>query len=625
MLNIALIAQENINSSKIESFLNAHTSTGIVMKYNTLAEYSRDNFQASSIFIIISDKNDINSLLLADKNTPKYCIGHKFDYSIYRHSIDCGAKDFILFESAETDIDKILKALIAESRSTHSSVIHSTFASLDDIVVLINIQEEILNIFNDRNNALFSQNHIGKNIKQLPIPENIKSKITTATQKLTETNEPQSFEYSRIINNQVFWFDAKVSWLENENSNIGFVMLARDITERKQTEKDLLKAKKKAEESDRLKSAFLTNMSHEIRTPLNGILGFTQLLCIGFDENDKKKTYANAIQKSSEQLLSIITDIVDISKIESGLFKTDVGRVNIKELLLQLEKDFYKEKKAQNKDIIELNLSFPDNLPEFISTDEKRVTQVFGHLFNNALKFTFNGSISFGIKEESIGQLLCYVSDTGIGIEPENTKAIFELFRQEDDSRTREFGGNGLGLAICKGITSILGGDIWVESNKNIGSTFYFTIPTNSEILSNKNIENQDLKQKELDHNWKGKTILIVEDEELIFEYFKEILSDTEVSYLHTKNGREAVEICKDNPQIDIVLMDIQLPDLNGYEALKSIREFRTELPIIAQTAYALSGDKEKAINAGFNAYISKPINRDLLFGTIDNIFNGKK
>jgi len=618
MLKVAFISNNESVKEQANRILKNIKSVSLVMEFESIDDYTSNSLNANLIFIHIKIETDIHNVLRLPKLARKYCILENFTYLNYRKAVDCGADGVLTFENFDENLHKTLSG---ESENITplitSSALHSTFNSLDDVVVVINKNQEIVNVYNDKDSTLFQKSFIGETFDMLPIPESIIQKINLSISLLNQTHKTQSFEYSKIFNNKVYWYDAKVSCLESHGETHGYIILARDITERKQTEKELLQAKKKAEQSDMLKSAFLTNMSHEIRTPLNGILGFTQLISIGFEEGDKKKVYANAIQRSSEQLLNIISDIVDISKIESGLLKLKREELSLREIFVGLYDKYRNDKNIVDSSNIEFNMKIGNGIPDEIVSDKMRITQVLEHLLNNAFKFTSKGEIEFGIRKGNSSSLLLYVKDTGVGIDTESVNFIFDQFRQEDESKTREYGGTGLGLSISKGLVKLLGGEIWVESEKNKGSIFYFTLPFTVPQKNDEVVPVPELSL-EIDQDWEGKTFLIVEDEELVFEYFKEILSDTAVSYLHSKNGLEAVEICKDNPQIDIVLMDIQLPDINGFEAMKRIKEFRSELPIIAQTAYALSGDKEKALKEGFQDYITKPINRELLFATIN-------
>ena len=400
--------------------------------------------------------------------------------------------------------------------------------------------------------------------------------------------------------------------------------LIGEIVSRKMTEQqitktniELIKAKEKAEESDRLKSAFLANMSHEIRTPMNGILGFTDLLKEPGLTGKQQKDYIEIIQKSGDRMLNTVNDIIEISRIETGQIKLVSNLVNISDHLTTLCIFFRLE--AENKGlklILDNNLTQAESL---IKTDKNKFGSIVTNLIKNAIKYTDKGSITIGCNKK--GEFLeFYVTDTGIGIPANRIVAIFNRFEQADIEDSRALQGSGLGLSIVKSYVEMLGGEIWVESEEGVGSQFYFTHPyktTNIEIPeTNREHSNKPLSLK------KGLKILIAEDDETAIAFLKIVLKEYEKEMLIAKNGIETVEMCRNNPDLDMVLMDIKMPGLNGYEATQQIREFNKNVYILAQTAYAQLGDREKAIVVGCNDYISKPIQKDELFGKLEKYFN---
>ena len=391
----------------------------------------------------------------------------------------------------------------------------------------------------------------------------------------------------------------------------------RDITERKLAESELIEAKEKAEESDRLKSAFLTNMSHEIRTPMNGILGFAELLKEPNLTSDDQQDFIQTMQISGERLLNTINSIVDISKIESGLMGIDIEETNLNEKIEFTYKFFKPE--AENK---KLQLLYKNGLPTneaIIKTDNEKVYGILTNLVRNAIKFTFDGSIEFGFEKK--GEYLeFFVKDTGIGIPQKQQQLIFERFRQGSESHNRGYEGSGLGLSISKSYVEMLGGRIWVESKEGLGSTFYFTIPyiaVSEEKTTIENVVSAEHKEVQL----KNLKILIVEDDEISYSLLSRTLQKISQEVLHVITGVQAVEACRNYPNLDLVLMDIRMPQMNGLEATQQIRQFNKDVIIIAQTAYAFTGDREKAIEAGCNDYISKPINKTLLYELIKKYF----
>ncbi|NOZ48223.1 MAG: PAS domain S-box protein [Chlorobi bacterium] len=412
-----------------------------------------------------------------------------------------------------------------------------------------------------------------------------------------------------------------VPLIENDDVKLVYVIV-ENTTQRKNIELELIKAKEKAEESDKLKSSFLANMSHEIRTPMNAIVGFSDLINNEIISGDEQKKYTEIIKYNSNQLLQIINDILDISKIEVGQLKIVKKACNINDLFDKLYNVFIEETKHKEKLKIIKNKTL-SNEECVIQTDELRLWQVLTNLINNAIKFTENGYVEFGYyiqDEEYKHNLVFYVKDTGIGISKKNIKNIFNVFHRADQATNKIYGGTGLGLSICKGITKLLGGKIWVESNVSSGSVFYFTLPYEIQKRENKMEKNNSEERKSKDFNWQGKSILVVEDNMPNFIFIKELLKRTEAKIIHAEAGDEAVDIATNN-YLDMVLMDIRLPEMDGYEATRKIKLIKPDLPIIAQTAYAMADDRIKCFEAGCNGYFSKPINRTELLQMIDTYF----
>ena len=397
---------------------------------------------------------------------------------------------------------------------------------------------------------------------------------------------------------------------------------------------ELIIAKEHAEESDRLKSAFLANMSHEIRTPMNGILGFTEMLKEPDLPNDQRMYFVSIIEKSGERLLNIINNIIDISKIESGLMKVKKSGINVNEYLDQVLAFFNPEAESKN-----IKLIYKVGLPReeaILETDSEKFYAILINLVKNALKYTETGFVEFGYNRVKTLQatslpnhsyLQFYVKDTGIGIPKDRLEAIFERFVQADifDKMARQ--GAGLGLSISKAYVEMLRGKIWVESEeenlsvgKSGGSTFYFTLPYYSKPIEVSNVGNEILIPAKEIHINKLK-ILIAEDDEPSSELASIAVMKFGKEIIKTKTGKGAVEACRNNPDTDLVLMDILLPEMNGYEATQLIRQFNKEVVIIALTAFAMTGDKEHAIEAGCNDYISKPVKKAELVEMIQKYF----
>jgi len=354
--------------------------------------------------------------------------------------------------------------------------------------------------------------------------------------------------------------------------------------------------------SDNLKSAFLANMSHEIRTPMNSIIGFSQLL---EDETDSliRGQYIKIILTNGENLLRLIDDIIDLSKIESGNLKITLSNVNINKLFSELNDLFLLELQKREKVNIRIEFSLPDeNL--YLTTDHLRLRQILSNLISNAVKFTSQGLIRISC-EKNKQELLFRVSDTGVGILPENQPGIFDRFVRFDyHDMNRE--GSGIGLSIVQKLINLLHGRIWFDSLVGKGSNFYFSLPyiidTNKYQLNNIMETDQQLKET------KAKSLLLVEDVDSNALLIKESLRTLEIKIHHVNNGLDAIKFIEMNPETNLVLMDLKLPVMDGYEATRVIKKMNPNIKVIAQTAYAMVGDKEKAIESGCDDYLTKPI-----------------
>jgi PAS domain S-box-containing protein len=398
-----------------------------------------------------------------------------------------------------------------------------------------------------------------------------------------------------------------VTLLEFVSQNISIAI------QRKKFETKLKKALKKAEESDLLKSAFLANMSHEIRTPMNGIIGFSELLAEKNISETDRHNYAKIVINSSNQLLSIVNDILDISQIEAGMISLKESNVSLNEIMDNLFL-FYNQKATKQN--IKLNLQKELVSPnDIITTDDIKLNQILNNLLSNSLKFIEKGTVSFGYTLEN-SNIQFYVKDTGIGIKEEEQKKVFERFVQAENRLTKKHRGNGLGLSICYKLVELLGGKIWLESEFQKGTTFFFTIPYSTCDIQKFSVKQVEIKEDTNSTN--ALTILVAEDEEYNRMYLNEIFSKTNHHIIEAKNGQQAIEICLNNSNIDLILMDVKMPILDGLEATKEIKKHCPNLPIIAVSAYAMESDISIAMEAGCNDAISKPINRKKLMALIN-------
>ena len=405
-------------------------------------------------------------------------------------------------------------------------------------------------------------------------------------------------------NGELFWESVVISAILNGEGVItNFVAVKEDITERKKMLEELIVAKEKAEESDRLKSAFLANISHEIRTPMNGILGFSELLKEPHLSGEEMSEFIELIQKSGHRMLNLINDLIDISCIDAEETKVEIREIPLNDLMRDIHTFFKPDARSK-----ELRLTFTTGLSDnesLIKTDSGKLTRVLTNLINNALKFTMKGGVDFGYSRKE-NTLEFYVIDSGIGIPVEMQDKVFDRFHQVDNSLTRGYEGAGLGLSISKALIKILGGTIHVESIDGAGTTFSFTIPYNPTQLPT-----ADYPLPTAGYPLPAShCILIVDDDSMSTLLLQKNLKGEKIAILYAENGWEAVELVRHHPEINLVLMDIKMPVMNGFEATRLIKQQRPELPVIAQSAFTSKEERQKARDAGCDNFITKPINK---------------
>jgi len=485
---------------------------------------------------------------------------------------------------------------------------------------------------NDKLSLNFKEDVLGRKCWEVYRDSKKQCSICPLVKKIN-VGHTESVEIENILNTKTYEIFHTGMIFNGQNAILRIFI---DITERKAAEQELINAKVHAEESDRLKSAFLANISHEIRTPMNGILGFTELLKESDLSSKDKEAFFSIIEQSGERMLNTINHIVDFSKIESGEMKAKLSETNVTDQINNVFVLFNPE--AEKKG---LQLLFHNGSPGYentILTDKTKLFTILSSLVNNAIKFTKSGSVEIGVaticrsaqaradltngqsSELDQTELQFYVKDTGIGILPNQKEYIFDRFRQGNETLDKEYQGAGLGLAIAKAYVEMLGGRIWVESEHGKGSVFYFTLPyltTQIEVLTPVDkISLPDKKEQQKQLN-----ILIAEDDDSSEKLISILVEKIGKKITNARTGIEAVNVCRNNPDLDLILMDIQMPEMNGYDATREIREFNKNVVIIAQTAYALAGDSNKAIEAGCNDYITKPITKKKLTELISKYF----
>ena len=440
------------------------------------------------------------------------------------------------------------------------------------------------------------------------------------TNRVKGVNVPGHYSFRiQTKSKQVLWVDINSVYFEWNGVPASLSFLS-DVTERRKTERQLVLAKNKAEESDKLKSIFLANMSHEVRTPMNAILGFSELLSLSTLSEEKKVYYISMIQTAGKQLLHIINDIVDVSKLEVNqlrLNKQDVKLYDIYKQSIEVLKSnpLFKEKKDVN-----LLLDLPSTCRELkVHADPYRIRQILDNLLSNAIKYTDKGDIKFGCsleKKKNTVLIKTYIQDTGVGIPDSKKDIIFKRFRQVEENHYRE--GAGLGLSITRGILDLMGGELSFESTVGKGSTFFFSL----ELDKAKESQTMNNQVSKSIPDLKGLNIYIAEDDLTSFFLIKEYLSESGALVSHAKDG-EALMSLLDKKVPDLLMLDINMPKKDGFTCLEEIRHNKFDIKIIAQTAYAMENEKDRCLASGCQGYVSKPIDPDILFEEIKKVLNG--
>jgi len=503
------------------------------------------------------------------------------------------------------------KTMLALTRQT--ARLDAVISVLPDLLFIVNTQGDFVDFFTtDPSRLAVDPKHIKEmNLKHLFPPDEVERQLAIFRECI-ETRSVMTFEYNLTAEGNILYYETRTAPLSEDT----VLTIVRDITELKKNEikiknynSELIAAKEKAEKSDQLKSAFLANMSHEIRTPMNSIMGFADLLNDPELDSQRRQEYTEIIISRSNDLLQIINDVLDISHIESGNAAIHNTTCDLNNLLDKLQEMFTAKLQLKPGSKVHLVCEKAVRVGQLaFQVDEFKLKQIFVNLLDNAFKFTEKGTIRFGFLMPANGTITCFVSDTGIGVDPQYSEIIFERFRQADIPNRNKYKGTGLGLAICKGYAELMGGRIWVESEPGKGSRFCFQLPF-IQIMEDGSMNTQ---QKVISgYNWKGKNIVVVEDDEQNVRYLQAILRKTGATVYPVNNGASFRELITEMPDIQLILMDIQLPEEDGWQLTQYTKSVRADIPVIAQTAFGMESDRLKSIEAGCDNFIAKPISPD--------------
>jgi signal transduction histidine kinase/ligand-binding sensor protein len=467
--------------------------------------------------------------------------------------------------------------------------------SIPDLVFLFNREGIFLNFHTPSKDSLYvpSEEFMNRPVEEV-LPKYMADLTHDNLGKLFSSGEPQTYEYEMMDNGNRRFFDARMVLCGKDKA----LTIVREITNQKKIQQELIIAKERAEESDLLKSAFLANMSHEIRTPMNGIIGFATLLKQNDIDNDKRSKYIDIISSNADHLLSLIDDIIDISKIETGNIEINTEIVNLHQLFEDMFRMFYDRKPG-------VEIRFLTGKFINIWCDKIKLSQVLSNLIGNAIKFTDSGFVEYSVNRQD-KMLIFRVEDTGTGIKKDDGEKIFDRFAQGANTSGMNRGGTGLGLAISKAYIEKMGGKIWFESELGVGTVFNFSIPY---IPANQKVVKKPGSAGPIEREL---TILVADDDSMNCLFIEEIFSDSNINTIQAINGKEAVELCSEF-DFDLVLMDMKMPVMDGLEATKKIKALKPGLPVLAVSANVFWLDREKSLKAGCDDYLTKPFRPDEL------------
>jgi PAS domain S-box-containing protein len=582
---------------------------------------------------IMLKRNDILKLkrqgkLRSDHAEPKVFLGvpltidgkahgiisiQNFDNEDSLHDSDRSLIEFIAVQ--------VVTAMIQKVASDETGILVEALQQNPEAIMIIDLHGYIIYANQHAlNNTGLSQKCIIGSLPAILNPKyNDAEQVRLIWDTLHQHNQWEGEFQNRNNNGQMFWEFALITPYRDYQSNVThYIYVQERLTERKKTEAELIIARRRAEESDKLKTAFLSNMSHEIRTPMNAIMGFTEMLATDQYTPQEHSEFINLILENGHKLLSTIDEIIDIAKIEAGQFRIEAAKCSANKILydnFNILKTLQQKYQKENLKLIARQNR--DNENVLFVSDAHRINQVLINLMENALKYTFDGFIEVGyrvLREEDTEYICFYVKDSGTGIARERMLLIFDRFSQASENYMSTQSDNGLGLAISRNVAHLMGGDLRVESAIGKGSAFYFMLPltrTRAEILQPPPAEPQPEPHK---LTWPEKTVLITEDEDSNFTLLEVMLQKTRVKIHRAYNGKQAVDYVLGGNNVDLVLMDIRMPVMNGYQATEHIKAFNPALPVIIQTAFAMSGDRETGLAAGCDEYLPKPIRASELY-----------
>lgn len=522
-----------------------------------------------------------------------------------------------------TELSDIIKYTLVDISSQHSSDIKNFIFKLTIPAIAINKLGIIKSI-----NPKFLESFGYKEIDVLDLPL---SSYIPNSQKETFSEIMADIAMGKEIAEQ----EVKILRKDGIASPTGFcafrtdvdspetIILLRDLSVLKKLEKELTKSRVKLQKSEQFKSVFLANMSHEIRTPMNAIIGFSELINMEGISAEKRQDYSRIINQRGQQLLTLIDDIIETTKIESGRITLDYTWIELDEFMNDLYSTIFQQKVKEGKDNIELILRKQETASGFeLFTDPGRLHQIFTNLLQYVVRNTTKGNISFGYNLYEEKEIEFYIQNSNAFFNIEEQKLLFEHFWKIEDTTHLKIKGAGLGLTIAKSLIELFGGKINVISDSQKGTSFVFRLPIiipndqKNKVIDSSYHEEQQISI--LDPNWKNKVILVVEDDIVNYQFIEALLEKTQVQLLHAENGTQALELCKTISKIDLILMDIKLPEVNGYEITKEIKSFRKDIPIIAQTAFSLNDVKERCLESGCNDIIIKPVDIEIFMSKLN-------